>query len=270
MAEQNLSVLFDQLNRAKKSKTILDKYEICELTLTQQRELLSSVFDQIEAPARLGMSFNKVISDCTKLTDTDKTKSITVAEKAYILREIRELSFGDVVTKEVEDPETGEVKKVKYKFTKNTIAPIKAIKPTKEIKINDDVSIIVSIPTIEKDNKITRELLSQINAYRRRVAAEKNGATLDSGKITGFYYIFELIKYVDKIKVGELEYNFDDMITNEQMRAIDSLAFPVSNQIAMYIQEVRDTEKAAFTIKNTETGQLETIDMNHAIFSNEI
>ena len=85
---QHLSTLFSSLENIKKTTELDEKYKISELTLAQQRELIVSVFDPFETPAKLGIAFNNIINSCVETTD-GTNKDITIVEKPMLLRALR-------------------------------------------------------------------------------------------------------------------------------------------------------------------------------------
>lgn len=108
---QHLSTLFSSLENIKKTTELDEKYKISELTLAQQRELIVSVFDPFETPAKLGIAFNNIINSCVETTD-GTNKDITIVEKPMLLRALRDLTIGDKFTKKVIDDEGNEKLKI--------------------------------------------------------------------------------------------------------------------------------------------------------------
>ena len=90
---QHLSTLFSSLENIKKTTELDEKYKISELTLAQQRELIVSVFDPFETPAKLGIAFNNIINSCVETTD-GTNKDITIVS---IIKNICNIFLFDVM-----------------------------------------------------------------------------------------------------------------------------------------------------------------------------
>ena len=137
---QHLSTLFSSLENIKKTTELDEKYKISELTLAQQRELIVSVFDPFETPAKLGIAFNNIINSCVETTD-GTNKDITIVEKPMLLRALRDLTIGDKFTKKVIDDE-GNEKTENYQF--NTFNPkaFHKIKKEKEIRLDGVIRLL--------------------------------------------------------------------------------------------------------------------------------
>lgn len=266
MSEQNLSVLFNTLEQARKTKEINGIFKISELTMSQQRELLVTVFDPLETPAKLSNAFNKIIRDCTEIISKDK-KEFTLLDKAPLLRELRDLSIGDTFIKTITDDE-GNEEKVEYKFTKLDYKKIDKIKPEQELKVNDAVKIILSVPTIDHDIVMNNTLLKAISVYKRNT--EQKREPLDRGYITSLYLMYEILKYIDRIYINDIEYIFNKLSANEQLRVVNNLPQEFSNKITDFIQTIKNVEDIAFTAINLKTKEEEQIGLEYNIFSKEL
>lgn len=259
MAEQNLSVLFNTLADAKETKNCDGGYNVSQLTLTQQKELIATVFDPFEAPLKTTMAFNKIIANSVVKTDPDAR--ITVLERPYLLREIHDLVVGTKFTKKV----NGDI--IDYEFTENSFKDVQKIKHSETIELNPFIKINLSAPSLAYDSLICRDLANTIDSYRRQV---NRNSKIDEGYIAGLYYIFEIIKFVESIIVNDTIYSFADMSANERRRGVEDLPKPVSDKIVSFIEKIKKAEDLAFTAKNLKTGETETITIAPGIFSKEL
>lgn len=266
MSEQNLSVLFNTLEQSRKTKEINGVFRISELTMAQQRELLVTVFDPLEAPVKLSNAFNKIVTDCTEIISKDKSE-FTLLDKAPLLRELRDLSIGDTFTKTVTDDE-GNEEKIEYKFTKIDYKKISKIKTEQELKVNEAVKIILSVPTIDYDTVVNNMLVRNISTYKRN--AEQKREQLDRGYVTPLYLMSEILKYIDRIYINDIEYIFNKLSSNEQLRVVNNLPQEFSNKITEFIQTIKNVEDMAFTAINLKTKEEERIGMDYNIFSKEL
>ena len=263
---QNLSALLSSLDSTKKTAAVAGKYEISELTLAQQRKMIASIFDTIEAPARLALSFNEIIRECVRITDTS-VNEITIIDRPFLLRSLRDLIVGNSAVKVIKNEEGVETR-TEYEFTTNDYSKFTGIKPSETIIIDETTKIHLAAPTLTRDNMVNNQLLDKINSYRKNLASEKK--QIDGGQVAVFYFTYELVKYIDSIETAGNIFKFSDLLINEQLRVIDHLKTPVIEPIVEFIKQAKEGEKYAFTAVNTTTGELENIAMEHTIFSLEI
>lgn len=263
---QNLSSLINSLDSAKKTAIVADKFEITELTLTQQRKMIASIFDTVEAPAKLALAFNDIIKECVSLTNPENP-AITVLERPFLLRALRDLIIGNTAIKVTKD-EDGTENRTEYKFVDNDYSKFEALPKETTVTVDSSTTIHVKVPTLTRDNMVNRQLLDKLNSYRKMSSAEKK--TVDGGQIAVLYFTFELIKYIERIDTVAASFKFEDLLVNEQLRVIDHLKTPVIEPIIEFIKQVKEGEKFAFEAINMTTGKTEVLTLEHTIFSKEI
>lgn len=263
---QNLSALLSSLDSTKKTAVVANRYEISELTLAQQRKMIASIFDTVEAPARLALSFNDIIRECVRITDT-AAGEITVVDRPFLLRSLRDLIVGNTAIKVTKDNEGAETR-TEYEFTTNDYSKFAVIKTSDTITIDETTKIHLTVPTLTRDNIVNNQLLDKINSYRKNLASEKK--QIDGGQIAVFYFTYELVKYIDRIEAAGAIFKFSNLLINEQLRVIDHLKTPIIDPIVEFIKQAKEGEKYAFSAINKTTGELENLAMEHTIFSREI
>ena len=264
--EQNLSVLMSSLANSWKTKDIDNKYHITELTLNQQQAFLATAFDQYDKPAKTWKAFNNVINECVSFLTAEK-KNITVLERPYLIRELRDLTLGNKLTKVTQD-EQGEEKKTEYTLKKIKFSDLDKIKTTETISVTPAISITLTVPDLQRDNFINQQLLNQLNNIKRNASA--NRQEVNPGEITVLYYHYELIKFINSITVNDIEYDFKNMLPSEQLHAIKSLNMATTTKIGDFIQSIKKFEELAFTGINKVTGEEEVFQMDQTIFSKEV
>lgn len=263
---QHLSTLFSSLENIKKTTELDEKYKISELTLAQQRELIVSVFDPFETPAKLGIAFNNIINSCVE-TITGTNKDITIIEKPMLLRALRDLTIGNQFTKKIIDDE-GNEKTENYQFNILNPKAFHKIKKEKEIHLDGVIKITLCAPTLSRDSEVNKTIIQKINNYRRNL--ESKHRQPDPGEIAAQYLICELTKYIKSIQINEEIFNFTDLIVDEQIKVINSLPQEHINKITDFIEEVKKGEELAFTATNLKTKKQEKISIEHNIFSKEL
>lgn len=255
MSEHNISVLFNALDETKKSTAIDGDFTISELTLSQQKELISGVFDQYEAIARISMCFNNIIRQ-----SVSAYKPITIKERPYLLRSLRDQILSPKFSRE-ENEET-----INFELTKNNYKKVEKVLDTEVIPINSSMRLILKVPTLDYDDQISNDIINSINTYKRTL----NGKSVDTGYITSLYYIFEIVRYVDSIIINDDEFRLENMIASERRRCIEKLPKVIADKIVDFIEHVKNLEKVAFTAKNLKTKEEEVIMLTPNIFSSEL
>lgn len=255
MIEHKISVLFNALEEVKSTNTIDGNFTITELTLAQQKELISGVFDQYEAIARIALCFNNIIKQSVT---TDKP--ITVRERPYLLRALRDLILSPKFTRE----ENEEV--IQFELTKNNYKKVEKVNTSDVIEVSPAIRINIQVPTLEYDDQISSDIINTINSYKRSL----NNKAPDAGYITSLYYIFEIIRYIDSIVINDDEYKFANMVSSERKKCVEKLPKVVADKIVTFIEKVKELEKVAFTAKNIKTKEEEVIMLTPNIFSAEL
>lgn len=263
---KNLSALFSAINEIRKSVKV-NGYEVSEVSLKHQKDLIGSIFDQREAPARLMDSLNKIVLDCAIPTE-DAAHEVTVLERPYLLRTIRDVSLGKTPSMyKVQGPD-GTDESHEFKFDTINFADLKKIKETKVLKVNKNMAIHLFIPSLYYDSSVNAKLINQLNQKKR--IAERAKEQVDSGTVANLYLTFELIKFIEKITVNELEYHFSQLSIEDCIRVINELPQTYINEISEYIKPIKEFETIAFTGTDQVTGKSHTIQLSPTIFSAEL
>jgi hypothetical protein len=256
MSEPNLSALFSSLEQALKTKTVNNTFKISELTMAQQREILVTAFDQYEMPAKLSNAFNRIIQSNVEILIPEQR--LTVLNKPILLRELRDLSIGDTFTRKNEtEVET-------YKFNKIDYKKLDKAKTEQVITIADGIKIYLEIPTLDKDTLYNNHVLKAIAAQRRQ------NDQIDRGQITTIYLNFEILKYISKITVNDVDYPMVNLTLNEQLRAVSSFPQDTSDKITKFIENVRNVEEMVFKAANVKTKEEISVDPQLNLFSKEL
>lgn len=266
MANNNLSALFSSISEIRKTVKA-GGYEVSELSLKHQKDLIGSIFDQHEAPAKLMDSLNKIILDCA-IPTADVSHETTVLERPYLLRTIRDVSLDKTKSVLKVQEQDGTEAQHEFKFNKIDFADLKKIKDTKVIKVNKTMSIHLYVPTLYYDSSVNAKLVNIIGQKKRIVERAKE--KMDGGTIANLYLTFELIKFIEKITVNEVEYFFNQLSIDDCIRVINELPQSYINEISDFIKPIKELEATAFTGTDTVTGKEHTIQLSPTIFSAEL
>ena len=194
------------------------------LTLKQQKNLLSTAVTGIKG----AIEFKKVLNDII-LENADTDKIFTV-DRSKIVLHLRRQSLGSEVSIDGDiynvDKYIDKIDKVKKSFNMEGGA--------KEGK----VELKFKIPTLKEENSIISKCLAELN---------KGKAEPEADKAFGLIYIYELIKYIDSVSVGDETALFDDLKIAERVEIIENLPLTVYKQLATFFKAFTSYETEILT-----------------------
>ena len=190
--------------------------EVKPLTLKQQKDLISSVLDGLKGSLDFSKTVNKVIVD-----------------KIPILVGLRKNSLGDEVKV---DDETISLTRV-LDNVKNT-----------QFKLEEDgtvkfknLTVSLKIPTLKDESVLITKCDQDIN--------NKNDVLKEE---IGLLYIFEILKYIDRLTIGEQEVVLSEIRINERIRLVEKLPLTLYKGISKYIEKVNDYVNSLLTVDSSE------------------
>lgn len=196
------------------------------LTLKQQKDLLSTAVSGIRGAIEFQKVLNKTIIENS---DTDKIFTI---DRAKICLLLRKQSLGD-------DVKVGEEILNINKF----IDKIDEVK--KEFKMeskatNDEVTLSLKVPTLKEENAVISRCLVELDK-----AKDLN----ETSKAFGVIYLYELIKYIESVKVGEEVVVFTDLKIAERVEIIENLPLTVYKQLSSFFKAFTAYENEILTFE---------------------
>ena len=214
------------------------------LNIKQQKDIISTVVDGPISGITLNTCINNMI-----MSNVIEECSLNIIDRYPVVLAIREGFINKSV--KVGDSDTSIDLK---EHIKECTAKIKSEKIQTEFEINvDNVSIIIKVPSLEKDNEINKKI--------KKVDENNIGDTI------GNLYISEIIKFIDTISIGEGEgkekYIFKDIGYHSATKIIEAMPASINQKIIDIIGEVRDLEN--LFLKTTEGD----IEITAAFFSSE-
>ena len=207
------------------------------LTLKQQKDLLSTAVTGIKG----AIEFKKVLNNI--ILENADTDEIFTVDRSKIVLHLRRQSLG---SKAIIDGDDYDVDKY--------IDKVDTVKKAFEMEGNakeGKVELKFKIPTLKEENSIISKCLAELN---------KGKAEPEADKAFGVIYIYELIKYIDSVRVGDKTALFDELKIAERVDIIENLPLTVYNQLSTFFK--------AFTAYETEilTFDEKTIVIDPAFF----
>ena len=212
-----------------KEKTI----EVKPLTLKQQKDLISSALDGLKGNLDFNKTVNKIIINNTGISD------LKIYDKVPILIGLRKDSLGDKV--QVDD-ETVSLARVidNTQFKIETEGSVKF----KNLTVN------LKIPTLKDENVLITKCDQDININKNDVLKEE----------VGLLYIFEILKYIDSLIIGEQEVILSEIRINERVELVEKLPLTLYKGISKFIEKVNNYTNALLTVDSS------TLDIDSTFF----
>lgn len=209
-----------------KLKTINGKVDLKVLTLKQQKDLLSTGVTGLKG----AISFNKVLNNII-LDNADKEEIYTV-DRSKITLYLRRQSLGSKV-KIGED--TCDID--------NYISRIDEVK--KDFKLEDvvtegKITLKLKVPTLKEENAIINRCLVELG---------KNKDDEKADKAFGVIYLYELIKYIESVGVGEEVVLFDDLKVAERVSVVENLPLAVYKQLSTFFKAITTYQNEILTFE---------------------
>tara|TARA_R110001592_G_scaffold268026_1_gene534200 strand:- start:1793 stop:2524 length:732 start_codon:yes stop_codon:yes gene_type:complete len=196
------------------------------LTLKQQKDLLSTAVSGI----RGAIEFQKVLNNT--IIENSDTDQIFTIDRAKICLLLRRQSLGDGVKAGEEilniNKFIDKVDKVKREFKMESKAT------------EGGVTLSLKVPTLKEENAVISRCLVELDK-----AKDLN----ESSKAFGVIYLYELIKYIESVKVGEEVAVFTDLKIAERVEIIENLPLTVYKQLSTFFKAFTAYENEILTFE---------------------
>lgn len=196
------------------------------LTLKQQKDLLSTAVSGV----RGAIEFQKVLNNT--IIENSDTDEIFTIDRAKICLFLRRQSLGDDVKVGEEilniDKFIGKVDSVKREFKMESKAT------------EGGVTLSLKVPTLKEENAVISRCLVELDK-----AKDLN----ESSKAFGVIYLYELIKYIESVKVGEEVAVFTDLKIAERVEIIENLPLTVYKQLSTFFKAFTAYENEILTFE---------------------
>ena len=200
------------------------KVTVKQMSLRQQKDIIATAIDGIQGAVGFAKAINDVI-----LENSDKS-DLLVVDKVPILLKLRKLSLGNdiVVEEEILDID---------RFIKNIETVEPAFKKSETIK-RDSISIGLKIPSLKEENAILAKCLTEVEKKENKKTSEAFGVI----------YLYELMKYIKTIKIGEDEVDFSTLKVAERVQIIENLPLSIYKQLSKFFQNITKYDTDLLTV----------------------
>jgi len=212
----------EKIKKDKFQSNILSKelsVECDPITFKQQKDIMATMTDGILGPLKFQKVLNDIIMENTGIND------ILVTDKLLLILEFRKNSTGSII--KVRDKE--------YDVLEDIIDNVSKLDYPKSKVINDSITLELTIPTLEYENKIITSCIDHVKKTNEK----------DLGKHISDIYTFEIVKFIKSLDVGGLSINFQDISVKDRVNIVDNLPLGINKQIIEFIQKYKEQENAA-------------------------
>jgi len=230
---ENFNDILNQVKSLKKNLTFYspcnDKdIEISPLNLQQQKTIIeSSIQNNLSV-----LFFNNLFYDIIKDNLNGDINSLDTIDRVSISLILREKMSDDYKDDDVEIKISDLIKRNRKPVS---IDPLEIV--------TDTFTFRVSKPSLVLDNKINKLLL---NKYKGKNITEDNVNTVISD-----LYVYEILKFIDEIIIGETTIVISDNFSNS-LKVLSEIETSELKEIFNYINKVRDVELEMTKIPNTD------------------
>ena len=193
-----------------------------KFNVTQQKKLLKSAFDGVQGSIESLNVFNNIVKD-----NCEDDVDFLLCDRIPILLELRKATSGNIFSIDEKD----------YNLTELPIYNIKNVNLTTTIE-DSGIEVTCKVPTIDTDIKINKKIIVELG----KLTPEQQQKQSIEIVLT-----YEIVKFVDTIKLGETSLSFNDLGVYEKVKVINELPLSLNNSIIDYISSIKEVEDKCLT-----------------------
>lgn len=223
--EENVKSFLNKIQEFKEVKTkvyvnsLKKELDCSNLSFKQQKDLISTIGDG----AIGALKFQKVINDII-IENTGKS-DILVSDKLAIIVKLRMDAIGSKITRDEEEvdipPILESIKKIKYDIQRPVVGSVK---------------VTLKVPTLAAESKVIQAAIDSVKKDES-----------EFGKNVGNIYTYEIVKYVDKLEIGEDVLELSQLPIKDRFKVVENLPINTNKAIIAFIQELKNKEADALT-----------------------
>jgi len=194
-----------------------------QINLKQQKDIISTAVNGVVGALQFTKAVNNVIID-----NVDGDNFYTF-DRVPVLLALRQQSLGSKV-KDTKD------KMVSIEDFISKAKDIPKFELKKEVSI-DSIKVKLKLPTLKDENVILKRSISEIENL-------KSDSLSDA---MGLIYIFEIIKVIESVSVGEEEVEFNNLKVADRFKIIEQLPLELYDKITGFLSQVTQYDKKILT-----------------------
>ena len=194
-----------------------------QINLKQQKDIISTAVNGVVG----ALQFTKAVNDV--ITDNVDGDSFYTFDRVPALLALRQQSLGSKI-KDSKD----NIVSIDDFISKAKDIPKFELK--KEVSI-DSIKVKLKLPTLKDENVILKRCISEVENL-------KSDSLSDA---MGLIYIFEIIKVIESVSVGEEEVEFNDLKVADRFKIIEQLPLELYDKITGFLSQVTQYDKKILT-----------------------
>jgi len=194
-----------------------------QINLKQQKDIISTAVNGVVG----ALQFTKAVNDV--ITDNVDGDSFYTFDRVPALLALRQQSLGSNI-KDSKD----NIVSIDDFISKAKDIPKFELK--KEISI-DSIKVKLKLPTLKDENVILKRCISEVENL-------KSDSLSDA---MGLIYIFEIVKVIESVSVGEEEVEFNNLKVADRFKIIEQLPLELYDKITGFLSQVTQYDKKILT-----------------------
>jgi hypothetical protein len=194
-----------------------------QINLKQQKDIISTAVNGVVG----ALQFTKAVNDV--IIDNVDGENFYTFDRVPVLLALRQQSLGNKVIDSKDN-----IVSVDDFVSKAKDVPKFELK--KEVSI-DSIKVKLKIPTLKDENVILRRSISEIENL-------KSDSLSDA---MGLIYIFEIVKVIESVSVGEEEVEFNNLKVADRFKIIEQLPLELYDKITGFLSQVTQYDKKILT-----------------------
>jgi hypothetical protein len=223
--DDNVKTFLDKIQDLKDQKvkgyvkSLKKEIDFTTLSFKQQKDLISTIADGAVGV----LKFQKIINDI--ILENGGNSDILVTDKLPIILKLRIESIGNMIERD----------DIKIDLTP-ILEKAKTFKLPKVSSIDGAVQVDLKIPTLVAESKIMQVAIDSV---------KKDSS--EFGKNIGNIYTYEIVKYIDKIRIGLDELELSQLPIKERYKIVENLPLSINKKIIEFIQTLKTLESDVLT-----------------------
>lgn len=192
------------------------------LSVKQHKDVVKSLLNGVEGTVLVTKIFNDII-----LENSTQFSDFKLYDRNKILVELRQQSISDKITIDDKDYLLSELPEYKATFKEGDIFSYRGIK------------VVVAIPSLELDSRITEKSVLEISKF-----------TSDERKVGNSISIllaYEIMKFIKTVQIDDTLITFSELGTYDKKSIIENLPLKLNNDILEFITAFKEYEQELFT-----------------------
>ena len=210
-----------------------------QLNTEQLKKILKTIIDSPIHNTEFIITFNSIIKD-NILDDSVNVEELNVFDKTLILIKTRIESISPEYTFNLNDEEKVQLEEFKVNVADvyNKFIKSSPVYSTEVVKSNN-CELEISLPTLETENKLEKELYKNVKLEITTPAELRN--------TIGETFINELTKYIVSIKVNESIIDLNQHNFKTRIKLVEQLPTTCINGVLKFIERYKDLLKPLIT-----------------------